>query len=202
MKTKPIPGIPIQHHGGSHDTESLKEYDAEIIPEKFEILKKRFLSVNSWESYCGKGFAVFTLCDEDGNPKEHHPQQGDLIKIDIPGPGEGEAQGFDWVKITDLSHQKSDLAESLMMTCRPSKDPDKPKSSHIAHFYSAESSSTFMISKNRTHIKAAVYGRNETPNRRATLPDRIRNLLVALGGMMGISKIQWKRLVDGLLDFK
>lgn len=202
MQTMQISGVPMQKYGGSHDTESQKEYGTEVISDKFEILKKRFLSVNLWESYCGKGFAAFTLCDKEGNPKDHHPQEGDLIKIDIPGPGESESQGFDWVEITDLSQQKDDLVEIFMMTCRPSKNPDKPKSSHIAHFYSIESTSTFMISKNRTHIKAAVYGRNEAPNMRATLPDRIRNILVALGGVMGVSKIQWKRLVDGLLDFK
>ncbi|MGC5745225.1 hypothetical protein [Chryseobacterium sp. NFX27] len=59
-----------------------------------------------------------------------------------------------------------------------------------------------MIARTPTHLKAAVYGRNETPNINAGCIDIIRNLMVAVGGMMGISKIQWKKLADGFLDFE
>ncbi len=58
-----------------------------------------------------------------------------------------------------------------------------------------------MISRNATHLKAAVYGRNETPNFNANWFDVIRNIMVAAGGIMGIAKIQWKQLTDGFLDF-
>jgi hypothetical protein len=58
-----------------------------------------------------------------------------------------------------------------------------------------------MISRGNTYIKAAVYGRNETANLDANFLDTIRNLVIALGGIIGISKIQRKRLTDALLDF-
>jgi hypothetical protein len=50
-------------------------------------------------------------------------------------------------------------------------------------------------------LKAAVYGRNETPNFNANGLDILRNIMVAAGGIMGIAKIEWKQLTDGFLDF-
>lgn len=86
------------------------------------------------------------------------------------------------------------------MTCRPSKNPTD-KTHHIAHFYSSKATSTFIIQRYPTHLKAAVYGRNESPNFDASLIDIARNITVAIGGMIGIAKIQWKQLTNGFLDF-
>lgn len=36
----------------------------------------------------------------------------------------------------------------------------------------------------------------------AQIADKARNLAIALGGMVGISKIQWKILTDGLVEFR
>lgn len=86
------------------------------------------------------------------------------------------------------------------MICRPSRNPENKKSRHVAHFYSAASSSTFMISRNPAHLKAAVYGRNERPNFNANFFNVMRNLATAAGGMAGAAKIQWKQLTDGFLN--
>jgi hypothetical protein len=49
-------------------------------------------------------------------------------------------------------------------------------------------------------ITATVYGRNEVPNVAArNITDKIRNAVVGSTGAIGISKIQWKALVTGLL---
>jgi hypothetical protein len=50
-------------------------------------------------------------------------------------------------------------------------------------------------------LKAAVYGRNETPNFNANGLDILRNIMVAAGGIMGIAKIEWKQLTDGFSGF-
>ncbi|WP_412850640.1 hypothetical protein ACL0VS_19120 [Chryseobacterium sp. PMSZPI] len=200
MKPKNIKGVPPQKSGGFHDTETRKPFEKALIPLKFEILQKRFLSINKWKSYCGVAFAAFKLYDSKGNSVEREPQKGDFIRINIPGPGETEAKGYDWVEITDLCYYHDNTSESIMMTCRPSRNPGD-KSRHIAHFYSFKATSTFMIYKSPTHLKAAVYGRNESPNFNAKFIDIIRNLIVAAGGIMGVAKIQWKQLTDGFLDF-
>ncbi|SHM39286.1 hypothetical protein SAMN05444360_111102 [Chryseobacterium carnipullorum] len=202
MKPKQIKGVPEQQSGGFHDTESQKQFDPALIALKFELLKDRFFDVNRWESYCGKGFAAFKIYDSSGNEAQRMPQIGDCMRIDIPGPGEKEARGYDWVEITDMCFEEDNSTESIVMTCRPSRDPKNSKKDHIAHFYSSKSTSTFIISRTPTHLKAAVYGRNESPNFNAGFADIVRNLMVATGGIMGISKIQWKRLSDGFLDFE
>ncbi len=201
MKPKQIKGVPRQRSGGFHDTESSKHFEPALIPLKFEILKKRFFSVHQWKSYCGEAFAAFKLYSSSGTPVDREPQKGDFIRINIPGPGETEAKGYDWVEITDICHYQDTHSESISITCRPSRDPQHGKNNHIAHFYSSRATSTFMISGSSTHLKAAVYGRNETPNFKANWLDIIRNIIVAAGGIMGIAKIQWKQLTDGFLDF-
>lgn len=196
MKPKHIPNVPMQTKGGFHDTESQIYFDnPQIASQQFTVLKERFLSIDQWKEYCGEGFADFKLYDSKGNYIERHPQVNDFIKIDIPGPGNFEAQGFDWVQITDMNEEP----ESFAVTCRPSKIPGNNKNNHIAHFYHSEATSTFTIKIHGNCIKAGIYGRNESPNFNASFLDKVRNLLVAAGGMVGISKIQWKRLSDGFL---
>jgi hypothetical protein len=202
MKPKQINRVPQQQSGGFHDTESQKQFAPELLPLKFDILKQRFFSVNLWKSYCGEGFAAFKLYDSEGNATERPPQKGDFMRIDIPGPGETEAKGYDWVEVTDICFEEDNYSESILITCSPSGNPQNKKNRHIAHFYSSRATSTFMIARTPTHLKAAVYGRNETPNFNAGCIDIIRNIMVAVGGMMGISKIQWKKLADGFLDFE
>ncbi|MCT2409860.1 hypothetical protein NZD88_20090 [Chryseobacterium antibioticum] len=202
MKPKQMKGVPQQQSGGFHDTESQKQFEPTLLPLKFQLLRERFFDVTKWKSYCGAGFAAFKLYDPKGCEAKRIPQKGDFMRIDIPGPGKKEAKGYDWVEITDLCFQEDSSSESVIITCRPSRDPKNSKNHHIAHFYSPKSTSTFMISRTPTHLKAAVYGRNERPNFNAGFIDIIRNLMVAAGGMMGVSKIQWKKLSDGFLDFQ
>ncbi|WP_370896452.1 hypothetical protein [Chryseobacterium gossypii] len=203
MKPKQIYGVPEQKHGGFHDTESEKEFEnPSVATQKFAVLKERFFSVNNWVQYCGEGSADFKLYDSNGNRIDRTPEIGDFMRIDIPGPGTAESKGYDWVKVINISHKDMNDSEVILMSCRPSTDPCRKENHHIAHFYSDKATSTFMISRNGNSVKAAIYGRNETPNFNATFIDKIRNIMIAVGGMMRISKIQWKCLSDGLLNFE
>lgn len=200
MKAKQIPGVPMQKSGGFHDTENTKQYKDIEIDAQFEILKKRFFSINEWKVYCGKASSEFKHFSESGQPIDRIPQRGDFIRIGIPGPGTVEAGGYDWVEIVNIAHRQIDDYESYLISCRPSKDPTKPKG-HIAHFYSRSATSNIMIAKESNILKVGVYGRNEKPNFNAVFMDIIRNFMIAAGGMIGIAKIQWKLLTKGLLDF-
>ncbi|WP_261511393.1 hypothetical protein [Chryseobacterium paludis] len=203
MKPKKIPGIPLQKEGGFHDTESQKYYnDAVLAAEKFSILKERFFSVNQWQQFSGENTSDFKLFDSNRKPLDRSPEIGDFIRINIPGPGEAEAKGYDWVEIVNIFHQVADEFESFLVTCSPSKIPGNDQNDHVAHFYSDKATSTFLISRNGKELTAAIYGRNESPNYNAAFVDKLRNMMVGLGGMVGISKIQWKALSDGLLDFE
>jgi len=102
MKAKTIPGVPKQHIGGFHDTESLKEIttDAEL---NFNILKQRFLNINGWREYCNDLFADFKLYNANGDAIERLPQKGDFISIDLMGCMVSDKDSYyDWVEIIKL----------------------------------------------------------------------------------------------------
>ncbi|WP_054509511.1 hypothetical protein [Chryseobacterium sp. ERMR1:04] len=204
MKPKLITGVPTHEKGSFHDTESYrlsKEYQETV--NQYKSLKNRLLSVNYWNYFTDGVGADFKLHDKEGNLKKGLPEIGDFIRIDIPGPGNFEARGFDWVQITDMyekEFENDEILEQLLLECRPSALPGKINA-HIAHFYTSDATSTFIISRGKDFIKIGIYGRNETPNMDAQIADKARNLTIALGGMVGISKIQWKILVDALVEF-
>lgn len=203
MKAKKIPLVPEQIKGAYHDTESRKDFlMPELAAQKFDLLKQRFFSINYWKDYCDGLSSEFKLYDEAGLYVERKPQKGDFIRIDIPGPGDLKSNGYDWVQIVMIDDQPyNDEIERHIIICKPSRKPDG-KSDRIAHFYSAESSSAFVISRGQNYIKVGVYGRNEIPNtKKSGLWGKIRNFLVSLGGFTRLTKIQWKSLSDGLLEF-
>lgn len=201
MKAKQIPGIPLHKKGGFHDTESTKQYNEQEIDAKFEILKQRLFSINRWKEYGGDASADFRHFDSSGQPAQRDPIKGDFIRISIPGPGNVEADGFDWVEIVSLSRSHSNAYESVLMICSPSKDPNQPEG-RIAHFYSKTATSNFLISKEGKILRMGVYGRNEKPNFDCGFIDKVRNFFIGIGGMLGVSKIQWKILAEGLLNFE
>lgn len=202
MKPKKISGVPAQQRGGFHDTESLKEFDSpEKAAEKFQLLKERFFAFSEWKSYCGKGSADFRLYDSAGNPVQRIPKIGDFIRIDIPGPPDQAGRGFDWVQIIKIAHKDDDHEECILITSSPCRNPQEKEYPYAAHFYSEKATSTFLISHSGSTLKAGIYGRNESPNFNAKLIDKVRNLMIAFGGILGFSKIQWKCIADGLLDF-
>ena len=50
---------------------------------------------------------------------------------------------------------------------------------------------------------ATYSGRNEVPNTEAdNLLDKARNAVVAIGAMIGLSELQWEKLVKGLVRFE
>lgn len=200
MKPKNIPGVPQHYKGSFHDTESSKEItDNKDVDIKFDRLKQRFLSINNWRKYCPESTTEFKLCDSSGEIVDRLPQISDYIRIDIPGPGGSEGRSYDWVQIIMID---MDVNNRVMIQCRPSKDPIKKNSRKIAHFYSNAATSTFVISKEKNSVKAGIYGRNEYPNLKSGFFNCIRNLMIAIGGMLGFSKIQWKCLTEGLTNFE
>lgn len=204
MNPKSIPGIPEQISGSFHDSESRKLFDdSQSVNMAFNTLKDRFLNINQWKKFCDEKAADFKLFDSNGNHILRAPRETDLIRIDIPGPGNPESQGHEWVKIIHLTDEYllEGETESCTMVCVPTTIPGQDDNQHIAHFYSKDSSSSFRISKGAKFVKIGIYGRNETPNTDANLIGKIRNQLIALGGMFGMSKIQWKVFADEILDY-
>lgn len=204
MKAKLITGVPEHEKGSFHDTESIRLIeDHENTIDHYKTLKDRLLSVNYWNYYANGVGADFKLHDKEGNLKKRIPEKGDFIRIDIPGPATLKPEDT-------IGYRLQICMKSTLMTEKCwsfySWNAGLPLylaklNTHTAHFYTAEASSTFIISREKDCIKLGIYGRNETPNLDAQIADKARNLAIALGGMVGISKIQWKILTDTLVEF-
>lgn len=188
--------IPEHNEGIQTNTESSVEMSTEEdAKEFFEKVKQRLLHINNWHQYAGSATADFKLTDEKGNPVNRTPQNGDHFKIDIPGPDSKTGEGHDWVQIEAIEENGNFLG----IRVRPSSNPKNEKED-VAHFFSEETTSSFIVKREGKKITAGVYGRNEKPNTNTeTLTDKLRNTTVAAGAISGFSKLQWKSLVNGLM---
>jgi len=197
--------IPENIKGVQTDTISTESFDtSEEARIHFQTVRKRLLTISNWHEFAGTGTAKFRLTDSSGNTKTNAVEEGDFFKIDIPAPGTESGEGYDWVqveKIEEDSHPTEDW-EYTLIRVRPASDP-RVKDDSTAHFFSDDANSYFLAKRIGTEVSAAVHGRNEQPNTdtNSTL-DKIRNVIVAIGAMLGMSKVQWKSLVDGLVKFE
>lgn len=195
-----LPNIPENKSGASTDTEtSITFTDYEKAKEHFLLVKNRLIDVNNWQKYAGKGTAKFTLTDEGGTAVYRHPQKGDFFKIDIPGPDNDIGEGADWVQVYDVEENNSGDEGRFCISVHPASSPLNSDSA-TAHFFKDQASSIFCVTLSGNTVTASVHGRNETPNTdEPDLLDKFRNTLVAIGAMLGFSKIQWKSLTNGLV---
>ncbi|MGI9527409.1 MAG: hypothetical protein ACR2MS_09905 [Weeksellaceae bacterium] len=200
---KLIAGVPDQKEGGFHDTESEKCFETvQEATTQYPILKTRLLNINSWHSYAGSMSAAFKLFDSKAQNKNEAPEVGDYIRIDIPGMGSKVGDSYDWVKITKIDLNAYDADERCFIQCVPSINPTSNVVDEVAHFYLDKATSNFIVSRRGSCITTGIYGRNEVTNDDVNnLSDKLRNALISIGGMVGVSKLQWKSLANGLLNF-
>lgn len=194
--------IPPQREGIKTDTvSSVKHRSEHDAIEHFLVVKARLFNISEWDKIAGKASAGFKLTDASGTPVNRKPIQGDHIRIDLPAPKTDDGEGYEWVvieQVDDQSNPSSD-EEYLAIKVHPADSPLNNKKA-VAHFFEPETSSTFIVRRNKSSIQAEVHGRNEVPNTHAeNLWGKIRNLFIAIGAMLGVSKLQWKSLVNGLI---
>lgn len=186
-----LPLVPEQREGRSIDVEeSVALNSQEEATALFEIVAARLLDVNKWSEIAGTISADFKLVDSSRIEMEGAAKEGDLIRIDIPGPGPKAGDGYDWVEIEKIDVVDSGADRSVSMRVRPT----------IAHFYSPESTSTFTVTLQDKTVTAGIYDRNTKPNTSAdNLQDKLRDSAVGAAAVTAFSKLQWKNLAVGLL---
>jgi len=197
--------LPPQTRGRSTMTSAQvtvgKEADARFV---FERATGRLLNVNEWTDYCGALSAGFQLTDDEGKPLMGRAAVGDYIRIDIPGPSTDQGRGYDWVRIEKIEQPPApdpNTGSISLMQVRPCANPQLKDTQVIAHFLEDSATSTFIIEREGRKITATVYGRNEVPNtEHPGTANKMRNSVVGTLGAIGLSKIQWKALVEGLLE--
>lgn len=192
--------VPEQQSGKAIDAESSIDLAAtEDATSFFEQVKDRLQNVNQWKEVAGTLSATFQLVDANGMEVKRKAQKGDYFKIDIPGPGTESGEGYDWVQIEEVESTSAPDSERFAFRVRPTDNPQNRKQD-VAHFYSRDSTSSFVVERNRNKITASVHDRNTKPNTEATTAiDKIRDAVVGAAGVISFSKIQWKNLTDGLV---
>jgi hypothetical protein len=192
--------IPEQEEGNQLDVSANVMFETEDEALVFfQQVKQRLLNVNHWYELCELPVSAFTLFNAENHALTGLAQEGNYIRIDIPGPGTQQGEGYDWVSIEAIDEDLTHAAEILSMRVRPSHHPLKPEDT-TAHFFDSSATSTFQVKRIGNQIYAEVHGRNETVNnKKGPLIDKVRNTFVALSAKMGFSFPQWKLLVEGLV---
>ena len=195
--------VPDQQTGKAIDAASTTELatveDAKVF---FDKAKERLQNVNQWKDIAGTLSATFQLVDATGNEVQRKAQKGDYLKIDIPGPGTNSGEGYDWVKIEEVENTPLPNGERFAFRVRPTDNPQNRKED-VAHFYSEESTSSFVVERHDKNVMASVHDRNTKPNTDAdSAIDKVRDAVVGAAGVASFSKIQWKKLTDGLVSLE
>jgi hypothetical protein len=201
MKRKDDTGIiPPQYTGLEKETDaSIELKDIDEAKTFYKVAKDRLLEVNNWHLVGGTISATFQLHDATGVKVNRHAKKNDYLRIEIPGPGNAGGDGYDWVTIEALNEVSEGENESIGFSVRPCKNPFSNKD-EIAHFYSEDATSNFIVIREDTKVTASIVDKNLKPNARAdSLKDKIRDVAVGIGAIGLFSKIQWQGLADGIV---
>ena len=165
----------------------------------FTSAVSRLMDINKWSKYAGILSAEFQLADDNGRPVQGNAKEGLFIRIDIIGPGTKAGEGYDWVRIEEIVYKEDIYMDSAyqLIRVRPSADPGNPKG--VAHFFGSSATSTFIVSREKLWLSVEIHGRNEKTSRDGTLTDKLRNEIVSLASVAGLSDMQWKSLAKGIL---
>lgn len=195
--------VPQQEGGGQSNTEARRDLSDDAAAQAFyEAARERLLDVNRWQLMAGEATARFQLTDASGLAVDRAVQPGDHFQIDIPGPGSVSGEGFDWVQVEAVEEGEREGCPFTLIRVRPATNPNNDRSD-VAHFFSDDATSNFIVRREGVSVIAAVHGRNEKPNAHAeTLIDKARNLLFGTGAIAGASKLEWKALVEGIVSDK
>lgn len=194
--------VPLQEEGWKHNTEeSVEAANEDQAALLYAAARKRLMDVNQWHLLDKAMPAKFRLVQMDGIEIERMVEKGDYIRVTLAAPGTEAGEGYDWVKVAEMGEiQSGPGLQVVYILLQPSDNPVSAETK-TAHFFSENSSNCIVVYRHQNKITAGAYGRNEKPNlHTGNLLDNARNALVALGSLVGFSKLQWKTLVKALLE--
>ena len=194
--------LPIQYEGVKKDVFHSRAFknktDAQAC---YQQAKVRLLDINNWGEISGVGSAEFQLTDDLGNNIVGKAHIGNYIKIDLPAPKLHKSKSCDWVlieKIDEEANPGKDL-EEIILTVRPTQQPFDDTNA-TTHFFDSDTTSSYLIKRMGKTVTASEHGRNEIVNlKNNNVIDKVRNFFVAIGAMLGLSDVHWKKLLIGLL---
>ncbi len=199
---RPESNIPPQHEGHQVDFKVERHFSSNNDAQQFyKIASSRLLNVYDWKDCSDLPVAKFVIIDSEHREVIRPVSEGDVLRIDIPGPGSVSGDGYDWVRVESLKEVKdSDGSCSNSMLLRPTSNP-LSEENEVSHFFNETSSSTLIVSCINEVVYAEYHGRNEVINFDTEhIVDKIRNTMVGVGAKLGLSKIEWKCLIEALLE--
>lgn len=181
-------------------TATIELNDEQEAVKFFELAMNRLLDVNDWHRTADGFSATFQITDNLGKEVQRNVEKGDHLRIDIPGPGSKAGDGFDWVSVEDLKKLSENNRQSVGFRVRPSANPQNNNSRDTAHFYDSSATSNFIVQRIGNEVTALVIDKNLKPNADAeSLTGKLRDAAIGTTALLGISKIQWQNLVDGIV---
>lgn len=195
--------IPEQFKGQELEVEASQVLNDETTAQTlYEAAKKKLFDVNNWNKIAGAITAQFQIIDEKGEEVTREVKKGDYLRINIPGPGSKEGDGYDWVLVEELKEINKGSLQSVGFRVRPNENPFGKKR-ETAHFYSKEATSSFIITRENSKLISWIVDRNLLPNTESgSLVDKVRDVVVGVSAIAGFSKAQWQGLADGLIENK
>lgn len=196
------PSIPSQLKGEFHDIVSMICADSiEIAVEEFKKIQMRLVAVNAWHSLSEDVKSKFSLIDAKTHASTNKLEIHNFIRIDIPGPGNPSGNGRDWTQITDIQNVTTQQDNPfLAITIRPCAAPES-NNGEVAHFYTSESTNTFIVRRVGTCIFAEVHGRNQVENTTdVPVLDSLRNKAITVGANLGLGGLNWLAFTKALLE--
>jgi hypothetical protein len=162
----------------------------------FARARQKLFAVDQWSRLPGIN-STFELYDAAGRKSAAtRPQQGDYIKVVLPG-----LALENWVQVVEVREEDL-LAE---FTVRPSPAPQQQQhadeTAEVKHFFTSEATSTFRVERLGRTLRGSEIGRNEKPNNQqeASAARTVVNTLVAEGGWAGFQALQWGKLTAYLV---
>ena len=194
--------VPEQFRGAANDLQEERKADTDaraILV--YERAVSRLLNPACWKDVAGELGVEFCQMDANGRPLEGMLEEGDFIRIDLPGPGPGAGEGYDWVQVI-LVEKDEDARSSVKRAALQVMSAPEPGTSdpEAAHFFERGATSTFMLEREGSVVRSRYFGRNEVSNDKTDdAGDNVRNSIVSSAAKLGISRIQWNSLLKGLL---
>ena len=192
--------IPTQFAGQEIEVEATKELKNEAEAKSlYNVAKKKLLDVNNWKKIAGTITAQFQIINEKGEEVTRYVKKGDYLRINIPGPGSKGGEGYDWVLVEELKEINMESLQSVGFRVRPNENPFGEKN-ETSHFYSKEATSSFIICRENSQLISRIVDRNLLPNTESgSLVDKVRDVVVGVSAIAGLSKLQWQQLANGLI---
>ncbi|HYG52752.1 MAG TPA: hypothetical protein VD905_17735 [Flavobacteriales bacterium] len=163
----------------------------------FALARNRLFDINHWHVFTGYNEGTFRLVNTKGELLNRSPRPGDLIRINIKGPGLRALKKDEWMMIEEMneSYDHNHDEDFCSLKIRPVYAPDSPRSKH-GQFYTEDSSIIFVVQRQGKMV--ATGEKSNQAQQAAGLPST--KLSLVTGEFISeLHTVQWNMIIKNLL---